>query len=228
VPNYGDFTPERIKHLELIQTVVERLVTLEFFVKGWALTVVGVALGFAVKKERPGLVLASLGSTLLFGAYEWYLLRTERQFRALFDHVAGLDDRLGPFFMRATKDEFKENLTEREKEETAPGTVLFLRSIFWFYLALVVLTVLAVPVIDHTFRHDSPGLCQNAVQALAESAALENKALVGVSRAVLDRDSASLRRADDLTHQADESVGKAEALATACSGASPSPTLSPS
>jgi hypothetical protein len=78
---------KRIQHLELIQNVIERLVGNEFLVKGWAFTVAGVLLGFAVNNHSAMIAVVSLLPTLLFAGYDLYLLRTERRYRVLYNRV---------------------------------------------------------------------------------------------------------------------------------------------
>jgi hypothetical protein len=46
---YEGFDEHRLKHMEFIQAVVGRLASNSFFVKGWAITVAGAFIGFALK-----------------------------------------------------------------------------------------------------------------------------------------------------------------------------------
>jgi hypothetical protein len=63
---YSDFDEARIRHLELVQGVISRLGTNSFLVKGWAITVSGAFLGFAITEKKWGLALISLVPTALF------------------------------------------------------------------------------------------------------------------------------------------------------------------
>jgi hypothetical protein len=113
IVEYDAFEEGRIKHLEMIQAVIGRLGTDSFLVKGWAVTVVGAFLGFAVRAEDPELALASLFPTLLFWGLDAYFLRSERLFRALYDHVRNGPEGVPPFFMSATSNDFVSSLAER-------------------------------------------------------------------------------------------------------------------
>jgi hypothetical protein len=88
---YDSIEPNRIKHLELIQGVIGRLGNDSFLVKGWAVTVAGALIGFGVDRDKPGLALVALVSTLLLWLLDGYYLRSERLFRRLYDAVRSKD-----------------------------------------------------------------------------------------------------------------------------------------
>src|SRR4051812_26441753 len=92
--------------MEMIQAVVSRLAGNSFLIKGWALTLTGAFLGFAVNKDDSGLAAAALVPILVFWALDTYYLRAERLFRALYDRVRSSADAIDPFFMGATSDTF--------------------------------------------------------------------------------------------------------------------------
>jgi hypothetical protein len=94
---YSDFDEARIRHLELVQGVISRLGTNSFLVKGWAITVSGAFLGFAITEKKWGLALISLVPTALFWGLDAYYLRAERLFRALHDEILAKQAR--PFSM---------------------------------------------------------------------------------------------------------------------------------
>lgn len=106
MPQYEEFEDQRIKHLELIQAVIGRLGSNSFYVKGWALTVVGAFLGFAVNLEKPAVALVALLPSVLFWALDAYFLRSERIFRCLYELVRTRSEKIEPFFMSATRDDF--------------------------------------------------------------------------------------------------------------------------
>lgn len=109
------YDANRIKHLEMIQAVIGRLGNDSFLIKGWAVTVTGAFLGFAVESANWRLSVASVVPTLLFWGLDTSYLRSERLFRTLYDHVrTGACDH-DPFFMGATTLGF----IERLKKETS-------------------------------------------------------------------------------------------------------------
>jgi hypothetical protein len=110
-PSYEDFEANRIKHLEMLQAVIGRLAGNSFLIKGWALTLTGVFLGFAVNTSDRGLAAAALVPIATFWIVDTYYLRAERLFRALYGRVARLDATIQPFFMAATADSFVESVS---------------------------------------------------------------------------------------------------------------------
>jgi hypothetical protein len=115
-PDYEGFEPNRLKHLDQIQTVIGRLAGNSFVIKGWAITVAAAVFGFALNSSNTPLVLAAVIPTLAFWALDTYFLRSERLFRALYDEVRLNDHRITPFFMAATEPEF---MTRVRKGDTA-------------------------------------------------------------------------------------------------------------
>lgn len=77
-------TEEKIKHLEIIQGVINRLANNSFLIKGWMITVslAGFSL-FMNQKETPLLVII-LFIVILFWLLDAYYLRQERLFRKLY------------------------------------------------------------------------------------------------------------------------------------------------
>src|SRR4051812_14887253 len=100
VQEYGDFDTHQVKHLEMIQAVVARLGSNAFLIKGWAITVTGAFVGFAVDRNQWQLAAASVVPTLLFWMLDASFLRNERLFRDLFARVTRGAEK--PFFMGAT------------------------------------------------------------------------------------------------------------------------------
>ena len=79
------------KHLEFIQGVVNRLANTSFRLKGWAVVLVA-ALFVLMKEAWGGFVPAALLPVLFFWGLDGYFLWQERLFRALYDHVRGLEE----------------------------------------------------------------------------------------------------------------------------------------
>ena len=91
----------RVEHLTLIQGVIGRLANNEFLVKGWAITVLGLFLGFAVQARESALALASIATTVLFWGLDGYYLYCERKFRDLYRRVQAFDPEVSLFTMDA-------------------------------------------------------------------------------------------------------------------------------
>ena len=82
----------KIKHLEFIQGVVNRLASDSFRIKGWS--VILVAALFVVLAREGRIESASIGlvPVLIFWGLDGYFLWQERLFRALYDHVRGMKE----------------------------------------------------------------------------------------------------------------------------------------
>jgi hypothetical protein len=143
MPSYDDFEANRIKHMEMIQTVVARLAGNSFLIKGWALTFTGLVLGFAVNKGDAGLAAVAFAPILIFWALDTYYLRAERLFRELFALVRKQGD-VQPFDMAATHGVLFDAMPDEAKswaKTAARGTVA------WLYVLLLIATVLVIVVI---------------------------------------------------------------------------------
>ena len=84
---YEQLEPNRLKHLDFIQSVIGRLAGNSFVIKGWAITVAAAIFGFALNSSNTLLVVAAVIPTVAFWVLDTYFLRTERLFRALYDEV---------------------------------------------------------------------------------------------------------------------------------------------
>ena len=108
---------QQIKHLEMIQGVISRLANNSFLIKGWAITVTGAFLGFAVDATDSALAVASALPTLAFWALDTHFLRSERLFRALFDRARTIPPGVEPFFMGGTSAAFVESISGGPKPD---------------------------------------------------------------------------------------------------------------
>jgi len=125
-----------LKHLELIQGVINRLGGNSFAIKTWAVGIISAILVLGVERQlRRGLILIALVPALVFWLLDAYYLRQERLFRSLYDAVRAnkLPASAGPFAMR-TKD------YESEAPNTYPS-VLFSATILPLYLLLAVIVL---------------------------------------------------------------------------------------
>ena len=78
---------DRVKHLELIQGVINRLAGNSFAMKGWAVILVSAVFALAAKHGAPWYLLVALLPASAFWGLDGYYLRQERLFRKLYDGV---------------------------------------------------------------------------------------------------------------------------------------------
>lgn len=127
--------PDRVKHLEMIQAVIARLGSDSFLIKGWAVTVTGVFLGFTVNSRLEGLAGVAAAVVIFFWALDTYYLRSERLFRLLF-----LQARTGSvelFEMDATSKPFTTSLQAGDRSLASYPKTLLRPTLRWLYLGLL-------------------------------------------------------------------------------------------
>ena len=82
---------EKIAHLNMIQTVVERMARCSFLLRGWAVTLVSAIFALAAKDADPRFVIVAYIPTIAFWVLDGYYLYQERLFRVLYNDVAATD-----------------------------------------------------------------------------------------------------------------------------------------
>jgi uncharacterized protein (DUF486 family) len=75
----------RVKHLEMLQTIVGRMAAYGATLKNYCLTVTTAACGFGVTLQRPLVALVALLPIIIFASLDAQYLRVERRFRSLFE-----------------------------------------------------------------------------------------------------------------------------------------------
>lgn len=80
----------RLRHLDTIQSVINRLSHHSFTIRGWSVTVVTVTFALVGGQRDIGhdLVLITLLPALIFWGLDGYYVRQERRFRALYGAAA--------------------------------------------------------------------------------------------------------------------------------------------
>lgn len=88
----------RVKHLEMVQTIIGRMSNQSATLKNYCLTVTTAVCGFAVTLERPWVASLALLPIIIFCLLDAQYLRLERQFRSLFDLIRSEDWNTLPTF----------------------------------------------------------------------------------------------------------------------------------
>lgn len=78
---------QKLKHLELIQGVINRLSTNSFLLKGWSVVLVSALFALAAPESRVAFVYLAYIPACVFWGLDGYFLWQERLYRALYDHV---------------------------------------------------------------------------------------------------------------------------------------------
>lgn len=74
----------KLKHLEFIQGVINRMAGNSFLLKGWSVTLTSALFALAAKDANPMFVYLAYFPCATFWALDGYFLRQERLFRKLF------------------------------------------------------------------------------------------------------------------------------------------------
>ena len=128
----------KLKHLELIQGVVNRLATDSFRMKGWSVALVAALFILLARGGRIEFAHVAFVPVLAFWGLDGYFLSQERLFRALYDHVRLLAEREIDFSMDVGR--FRTGRTR-----TWIGAT-FSRTLIGFYGALALMVGLAIVV----------------------------------------------------------------------------------
>ena len=128
----------KIKHLEFIQGVINRLASDSFRMKGWCVVLVAALFILLAREGRIEFVAVALVPVVFFWGLDGYFLWQERLYRALYDSVRVLEEDQIDFEMDVSP--FKTG-----HPRTWPSAT-FSRTLLVFYGALAAAVILAIAV----------------------------------------------------------------------------------
>lgn len=99
----------KLKHLEFIQTTINRMANNSFLLKGWAITVVGGLLAFGFKDLDCRYIFVSLSVLVFFWILDGYYLHQEKLFRELYERTSKKKESEIDFLMKTEKCEKDED-----------------------------------------------------------------------------------------------------------------------
>lgn len=124
---------EKIKHLEFIQNIINRMNSNSFQIKGWMITIVSALLALYAGNGNEAFVFVAIVPTLLFWYLDAYYLQQERKFRELYNDVMS-DNSPVPLFAMPIQ-----NYTSCK---CCIWSTLFSKTIGWLYGTIVVLLII--------------------------------------------------------------------------------------
>jgi hypothetical protein len=77
----------KLKHLDFLQGVINRLSTNSFLLKGWSVILISALFALSAKDSNVAFVLLAYFPAVTFWALDGYFLALERRYRALYDQV---------------------------------------------------------------------------------------------------------------------------------------------
>ena len=93
---------KKLKHLEMLQTVISRMAKCSFLLKGWNVVLVSAIFAVASGESKSQLVYFAYLPATAFWLLDGYFLRQERMFRALYDKVRPMAEDDIDFSMNTT------------------------------------------------------------------------------------------------------------------------------
>ena len=125
----------KLKHLEFIQSVVNRMASNSFLLKGWSVTLVAALFALAAKDSDKKYIVVAYFPVLIFWILDAYFLSQERRFRNLYDAV------------RAKKEDeidFSMDTNPFADSRTKWAATFFSRTLVVFYLSMVLVMIFAM------------------------------------------------------------------------------------
>jgi hypothetical protein len=133
----------KIKHIEMIQGVVNRLAGNSFAYKGWAIVLVAGIFALSAKEADYRYLLVALVPTLAFWGLDAYYLRQEWLFRKLYDSVRASsteDWQRDPFSMNTAG---VANTPDAKGRRRTWWYYVWSGTIFWLYFPMTVAILFA-------------------------------------------------------------------------------------
>lgn len=81
----------KLKHLDFVQGVVNRLSTNSFLLKGWSVILVSALFALSAERSNVQFILLAYFPAIAFWALDAYFLSVERGYRKLYEKVRKLD-----------------------------------------------------------------------------------------------------------------------------------------
>lgn len=118
----------KLKHLEMIQGIINRMASNSFLLKGWSVTLISALVALSSKDSNPYFVYIAFFPCLAFWSLDGYFLWQERMYRKLYHEVSKKSDRSIDFDMNATK--FKNQIHSYFRTNFSITLSLFYGAIF--------------------------------------------------------------------------------------------------
>ena len=125
------YMENKLKHLEFIQKVIDRMSSNLFFLRGWTITLIAALFALFVKEANHIYIFVVYFPVIIFWILDGYFLSQERLFRALYDHVRKLPDKEIDFSMDTSK-------YQKEDKNTWLGA-MFSKTLLFFYVPLILI-----------------------------------------------------------------------------------------
>lgn len=126
----------KIKHLEMIQTLINRMSSNSFMLKGWTVTLVAGIFALSAKDADKMFFLVAYLPILIFWFLDAYYLWQERLYRCLYNEVRNKENDSIDFGLN----------TSRFNYSMAYFKCLFSKTVFMFYVPLAFFSTVIVMI----------------------------------------------------------------------------------
>ncbi|MEW6089088.1 MAG: hypothetical protein AB1498_12380 [bacterium] len=130
----------KIKHLEMIQNIINRMANNSFLLKGWSVILIAAIVALANKDTNIKFVLLAFFPATAFWILDAYFLRQERLFRMLYDVVREKKEAEIDFSMNT--------LSLNEKVDTW-FNVLFSKTLVIFH-SIIIMAIIIIYLVVRT------------------------------------------------------------------------------
>ena len=114
----------KMKHLEMLQAIIQRMAGNSFMLKGWNVVLVSAIFALAVDAQKSRLVFLAYLPAFVFWLLDGYFLHQERLFRKLYDKVREMSEDAIDFSM---------NTAPVADQVSSWPRVMFSRTLFLFH-----------------------------------------------------------------------------------------------
>lgn len=124
----------KVKHLEMIQGIINRMAGNLFFLRGWTITLIAALFALFQKDTKHAFIFVVYFPVIILWILDGYFLSQERLFRALYNHVRKLDEKDIDFSMD----------TSEARKDNGNGWIrsIFSSTLLFFYLSLIIIMLL--------------------------------------------------------------------------------------
>ncbi len=124
---------EKIKHLEFIQSIINRMNTNSFQIKEWMIAIVSALLALYANSNNVVFIFVAIAPTLLFWYLDAYYLLQEKKFRKLYDDVLSKESKISVFSMP---------IHNYSDCKYCIWSTLFSKTLGWLYGTIIVLLII--------------------------------------------------------------------------------------
>jgi hypothetical protein len=132
---YEESMQAKLKHLEMLQGIINRMAQNSFMLKGWSVLIISALFALAAKDSQGSFVYVGYFPAIIFWILDGYFLMQERLFRRQYNKVCTLTEEQIDFSM--STGEFKKNIT-------LSGAIFSKTLIIFHSMILIVLIVVTL------------------------------------------------------------------------------------